>query len=533
MGIGAPGPERRLGGIDAILRRGAELYPNRVAIDDRLNGISLSYEELRRRSTQLAQALKRQGIKKGDLVPYAFYNEHTAIEVLFACCMLGAVAMPINVRLSPVEAHAYISRYDCRVFLGNAALAGLAPDSISSKILSKTEDARSGVMFYETLLAAESGAPMPPCATWEDPYMMAMTGGTTGLSKAAVWCHGGCMMDTLSVMLHMQVGRNTRFLCLAPTFHAAGLGWGLLPVLWQAGTVTMPPQPSFDPAFVLASINRGLAEYLLIVPAMIDPLYGLWHRNPITSVQSICVTSAPTPVGLRKKLGEMFPEAAIVAGYGMTETFSMTIQSPDEFLSMPNSVGIPSSVTRLRILDEAGREVPRGQPGHIYARTLAMSSGYHEDEANTAKAFVKIKGDTENLDWMATGDIGFLTESGHLTIVDRLKDVIITGGENVGSIEVENVLSELAGLSECAVVGVPDERWGERVVAVLVMKSGGWSGDETISRAKELCKKKLAGYKVPRDFVFMESLPRTSFGKVAKREVVKLVVAQSSVARSA
>src|SRR5690606_39004490 len=129
----------------------------------------------------------------------------------------------------------------------------------------------------------------------------------------------------------------------------------------------------------------------------------------------------------------------------------------------------------LRILDEAGREVPRGQPGHIYARTLAMSSGYHEDEANTAKAFVKIKGDTENLDWMATGDIGFLTESGHLTIVDRLKDVIITGGENVGSIEVEDVLSELAGLSECAVVGVPDERWGERVVAVLVMKSGGWS----------------------------------------------------------
>lgn len=514
-------PERRLGGIDFILRRGADLFPDRVAIDDRGCGRSLTYRELYSRATKLARGLERLGVQKGEGVAYAFFSEHAAIETLFACGILGAVAMPLNIRLHPNEAHAYLERHSCRVFIGNTKLKKLAPGSIEGLILTGDTDENDGrIRRYEDFLGAESDAPLPPRAYWEDPYMMAMTGGTTGLSKAAVWGHGGCMMDTLSVMSHMHIPRDVTSVCLAPTFHAAGLGWGLLPVLWQAGCIIMPPTPSFDPEFVFEMVRSGQGQYLLIVPAMVYAMHEAWDGVPFTGVNSICVTSAPTPVQLRHRLVEMFPEAMVMAGYGMTETLSMTIQSPSEFIEMPLSVGTPSAVTRVRVLDEAGKEVPRGTPGRIFARSMAMAYEYHNDPENTAKAFQSISEDSEGLQWLETGDIGFIAKTGQLTIVDRAKDVIITGGENVGSIELESVLSTLPDIQDCAVIGQPDPKWGEKIVAVLVKKETGGEDMDIARNAVDICKKNLADYKVPREVVLVDVLPRTSFGKIAKSELV-------------
>lgn len=520
-----PNPERRLGGIDFILRRTAEIHPGRIAIDDRLNRVALTYEELRARSSRLARALIARGVGKGDPVAYAFFNEHASLEILFACCMAGAVAVPLNNRLAPAEAREYLARQDVRAFVGNAALAGLVDGVALDTLILRGSDLPEGALDYEAALAGQSGDALPPQASWEDCYMMAMTGGTTGGPKAAVWSHGGCLMDTLAVLTHMEIKRGTASLCLAPTYHAAGLGWSVLPVLWQGGRLIMPPTPAFNARFVLDTLRREDIRYLMIVPAMIAPLADAWDGVPVTGLQSMCVASAPTPEPQRRRLQAMFPNAGIIAGYGMTETFSMCLQTMGEFLDFPASVGEPSAVTRVRIVDEDGKPVPRGEVGHILGRTMAMSLYYNNDPQNTAGTFRTLPGDPEGLEWMWTGDVGFMDDDGRVTIVDRAKDIIISGGENVPSVEVETVLLSHPAVKECAVVGKPDERWGERVVAVLVKQAGAPDDAALAAEAAALCRDRLAGYKVPKQFAFVDALPRSPFGKVLKRDLVKMELA--------
>ncbi|MBM3486500.1 MAG: long-chain fatty acid--CoA ligase [Alphaproteobacteria bacterium] len=517
-----PNPERRQAGIDFILRRSAELHPNRIAIDDRLSGTTLTYRGLEARASRLARALIARGVAKGEPVAYAFLNEHASLEALFACCMAGAVAVPLNNRLAPAEARDYLNRQEVAVFIANEALAGLADGAALRTRIIRGGKAAPGDLDYETLLDAERPDPLPPRAAWEDAYMMAMTGGTTGGPKAAVWSHGGCLLDTLGVIVNMEVARGDTTLCLAPTYHAAGLGWGVLPVLWQGGRVVMPPTATFNPRFVLEAVRTERVGYLLIVPAMIEPLRAAWDGRPIPELRAMCIASAPTPEPQRRIIQSIFPAARIIAGYGMTETFSMSMQGTGEFLSMPASVGEPALVSRIRIVDEAGRPVPRNTVGHILGRTMAMSLYYNNDAANTAHTFRVDPADPEGLAWMWTGDVGFMDDDGRVTIVDRAKDIIITGGENVASVEVETVLLDHPGVKECAVVGRHDDRWGERVVAVLVKQP---NAADDLALAREvlaLCRGRLAGYKVPKEIAFLDVLPRSPFGKVLKREIVRM-----------
>ncbi len=514
-------PERQLTGIDFVLRRAVDLYPARIAIDDRLRARSLSYGQLYARSTQLARALARLGVKRGDLLAYAFLNEHASLEALFACTLLGAVAVPINGRLSPGEVAGYLKRHQCKTMLVCAELAHLASAETTPLIVHRSTEGQppAGTLDYETLLGAEPEQPLPAVARWEDPYMMAMTGGTTGSPKAAVWGHGGCLLDILSVALHMNVPRGCKSICLAPTYHAAGLGWGVMPVLWQGGTVIMPPTATFNPAFLQSELRATHIHYLLVVPAHIEPLHDVWDQAALHA-DLVCVTSAPTAPAQRAKLAKMFPEANIVAGYGMTETFSMAIQTPGEFLSMATSVGEPSAVSRIRIVDDEGRPVPQGTRGHIVGRTLGMSMGYHDDEDNTRKSFQHLADDAEGLEWMMTGDVGVLDEEGRLTIVDRAKDIIITGGENVASLEVESVVSSHAQVRECAAVGLPDERWGEKVTIVIALRDTNGDRERVGREVIALCREKLASYKVPKTVAYLDALPRSPFGKVLKRDLV-------------
>lgn len=513
-------PERQRTGIDFVLRRAADLYPGRVAIDDRLRGRTVTYEQLRARSTQLARALARLGVGKGDLVAYAFFSEHASIEAMFACTMLGAIAVPLNGRLRNTEVWPYLQQHGCRLMLLNHELAHLANPELTPTLVLRggPVDGLDGALDYEALLAAESDTPLPPVAHWDDPHMMAMTGGTTGSPKAAIWAHGGCLLDILSVALHMGVGRGCTTICLAPTYHAAGLGWGVMPVLWQGGRVIMPPTVSFNARFLQSELRATRIDYLLLVPALIEPLHDVWDGEPL-QVGSLCVTSAPTAPAQRQKVSKMFPDAPIIAGYGMTETFSMTIQTPGEFLAQPLAVGEPSAVSRIRIVDDEGRRLPQGATGQIVARTLGMSLGYHDDEANTSKSFRCLPDDPEGLEWMMSGDIGRLDEEGRLTIVDRAKDIIITGGENVASVEVEAVIGEHPQVRECAAIGLPDERWGERLTVVAALRDMSLANEATARELVGLCRQRLAGYKVPKEIAFIEALPRSAFGKVLKRDL--------------
>ena len=518
----ADNPERRTGGYDFILARAAETYPDRTAIDDRLNAVRLSYAELRARVMRLARALRRLGVQKGDRVAYAFFNEHASIEAMFACSVLGAVAVPLNTRLHKSEASRYISAQECEVFLAREDLAGFGDDaSVKYRIVRGTGKRPSGALDYETLLGAEEAAALPPAARWEDPLMLAMTGGTTAGSKSVVWTHGGCMIDVLTVIVHLGVKRDYKTIAFAPTYHAVGLGRGFMPSFWQAGTVIFPATPGFSPAFLHQVAAVEDVHYVMLVPGMIEPLYRAWDGRPIGCLKSVSVSSAPTPLRLRRQLAEMFPTADLMMGYGMTESFSISLQRPADFLGHPEGVGEPSLDARVRIVDDDGRSVPRGEVGHIVARTLAMGLYYNNDAENTRLTFRRCTDDPEGMEWIFTGDLGRLDPDGRVTIVDRAKDIIISGGENVSSAEVEAAIIEHPKVRECAIVGLPDERWGEAVCAVVV-KTAEDIADEALAREiLAHCRRRLGGYKLPKRIAFLDVLPRSPFGKVLKRDLRK------------
>ena len=514
-------PERQLGGVDFILHRAAELYPDRVAIDDRLNGSRLTYADLRRRSIQLARALELLGVGKGDVVASAFRNEAMAFEVLFACCMLGAVTAPINTRLAPAEARKYLDRIGAFAFVGLHSLhvfvegTGVRHTVLRGEFGSVLPD---GVLEYEKLFAAHSGEPFPARAGWSDPYFICMTGGTTGGSKGAAASHASVLLDMLAIANHWTIRNGYRALCCAPVYHAAGLSWACMPLLWQGGTLVFPAIAAFDPVAFLRIVAEEGIDTFFIVPAMVGPLHEKWDGVPMTGVKSVALASAPVPEPLREKVAEMFPAADALVCYGMTECLMISSQQPKDFLQHGESSGEPALTARVRILDDAGLQVPRGTPGNVVTRTFGQALRYQNDPANTAVTFRPCPGDPETLDWLYTGDVGFLDDGGRITLLDRAKDIIISGGENVASAEVESVLALHAKVRECAVIGLADEKWGEMVCAVIVTADG---TDEP-GLAKELlslCRERLAGYKAPKRFVFTAALPRSAFGKVLKREL--------------
>jgi fatty-acyl-CoA synthase len=514
--------ERQRGGVDFLLHRAAEICPDRVAIDDRMNGLILTYAELRARSIRLARGLRSLGINKGDVVATAFRNEVYAIEVLFACAMIGAVSAPLNNRLSPIEAREFIKAQGASAFVGNSAYRPFAEGTNVGHVVIQggidTGQAFGDEREYEGLLLGQSAMPFPPQATWVDPYMIGMTGGTTGGSKGAIWSHGGIMFDVLSIINHWGIRRGFRSLCYAPLYHGAGLTWACLPVLWQVGTIILPASPSFDAVAFLESVVRDQLDCFFLVPAMVPPLYLSWNGVPMTGVKSIALSAAPVPKTTRLKVKEMFPAADSLVCYGMTECFSMTMQDPRDFVTYGDTVGHHALTARVRIVNDDGCEVSIGTAGNVVARTLAESLGYNNNPASTATTFAPCKDDPEQLDWVYTGDVGYFNADGRLTLLDRAKDIIISGGENVPSIEVEATLTLDPDVIECAAVGVANDKWGEMVFAIIVAAPG-VDRKSLAKRLLALCRERLATFKVPKSYVFIESLPRSSSGKVLKREL--------------
>lgn len=512
--------ERRLAGLDFLLTRSAELTPNALAIDDLLSQRQLTFGELHERTLRLANGLQGLGICAGSRVAYALPNSHQAVETLFACALLGAVAVPLNTRLHPGEASRFLGKHKVTACITHEDLAALgSADSITTRLCVDG----SADSPYERLIGANQATSPAHQTRWEDPFALGMTGGTTGGSKAVVWSHGGYMMDMLTVIAHLGLQRRDTTVCLAPTYHIAGLGWALLPVLWHGGTVIFPPSPSFDPDFVVRTLRERRVDYLFMVPAMVEPLYAAWDDAPFDQPRTLALASAPTHEPQRIKLARMFPGTELVTGYGMTETFSISFQASGDFLSHADGCGEATLGTRVKVVDGDNRELPRGREGRILARTLALGYYDHDPQA-TQTAFVTLADDPQGLEWMDTGDIGTMDDAGRLRITDRAKDVVITGGENVATSEVEAVVASHPDVLECAAFGLPDDRWGELLTIALVRRSEPQQGApmddrELVAGIIELCRGKLARYKVPKAAVFLDALPRSHFGKVLKRQL--------------
>ena len=514
-------PERQLANIAFIVSRGSELHPDRIAIDDLLNGNRLTYRQLDERTTRLARALSRAGIAAGDFVAAMFWNEHAIVETIFACARIGAIVAPLNVRLRAKDVCEYVNDHGCCAIVANAGFSYLfaAADADIRIARGGEEGPAAGWQDYETLLAAEAAHPLPPVTAFDAPYRLVSTGGTTGKSKGVLHSHVGTLFTVLADIAEYGIRRGWQTLSVLPAYHVAGMEWGLFTILWRGGTVVFPTGTSFDPVRYLAEIRARNIEYLPLVPALINPLFDAWDGEPLTGPRTVVTTAAPTPAPLRRKLAEMFPEADILAAAGLSESLNMATQSPGELLSHPDGIGAPHIDTRVLILDQDDRVVPRGQPGHIAMRNFNTALGYHRNPEAAAVTWRPRRDDPEGLHWCFTGDVGVMDEDGRITIVDRSKDVILTGGESVPSVEVETVYADHPGIVDCAAVGVEDERWGEAILLVAVPKDPDVPVQDLAVNLFRFGRDRLAGFKVPKRVAFIDALPRSHFGKVLKRDL--------------
>ena len=517
--------ERQLANIAWMVSRGAELHPDRIAIDDLLSQRRLSYGELDARITRLARGLIGAGIGKGDMVATMFWNEHAIVETIFACARIGAIVAPLNVRLLGSEVTEYVNDHDCRAIVANAEFAGLFAGATPTIRIAKGDI--EGWQDYEAVIAAQTDTAMPMATCFDEPWRLVSTGGTTGKSKGVLHSHVGTLFTVLADIAEYGIRRFWQTLSVLPAYHVAGMEWGLFTILWRGGTVIFTATKSFDPVRYLAEVRTRDIEYLPLVPALINPLFNAWDGIPLTGPRTVVTTAAPTSAPLRRKLSEMFPEADILAAAGLSESLNMATQGRGELLEYPESIGMPHVDTRVLILDDHDRPVPRGEPGHIAMRNFNTALGYHRNAEATAATWRLRRNDPEGLEWCFTGDIGVMDGDGRISIVDRSKDVIITGGESVPSVEVETVYAECPDIRDCAAVGVEDTHWGEAILLVAVRiapkteaSTDQGPADEDLANDLFLFgRDRLAGFKVPRKIAFVDALPRSHFGKVLKRDL--------------
>ncbi len=510
-------PERLKATVGYILSRGAELHPDRIAVDDLLNGRRLTYRELDGRANRLARALARQGVGRGDIVATMLWNEHAIVETLFACARIGAIFAPLNVRLRAADVADYLGGRDCAAIVTSADFGDRFADVPAGIPIAR--GGGDGWLDFEALLDAEEAGPLAADIPFDEPYRLVGTGGTTGRSKGVLHSHVGTLFTVLADIAEFGLRRGWKTFSVLPAYHVAGMEWGMLTVLWRCGTVVFPAKTSFDPKHFLDEVRARAIEYLPLVPAVIGPLHAAWDGEPLTDVRVVVSTAAPTPLALREKLADMFPGADLIAAAGLSESLNMAAQSPGEFLTHPAGIGEPHVDTRVLILDDDDREVPRGTPGHVAQRNFNTALCYLGDPEASAATWRPRKGDAEGLHWCFTGDIGVMDDDGRLTIVDRSKDVVKTGGESVPSVEVESVYAGHPALSDCAVVGIEDAQWGEAIVLVAVAADPSADWEALAAELYRFGRDNLAGFKVPKRIAFLDALPRSHFGKVLKRDL--------------
>ncbi|UGT62679.1 long-chain-fatty-acid--CoA ligase [Nocardia asteroides] len=507
----------------AAIRRIASYQPTTPAIG--YPGIELDYATLDDRAARLAAVLAGRGIRAGDRVAYAGLNSPAFLLTLFATVRLGAVFVPVNFRLAGPELQG--------VLAGSGAVALVAEEGHRAVV----DSVREHTALRELLLVdddAEIPAPPEPDAPWEpwsrllqqaqpdddvvargfdDPAVLMFTSGTTGAPKGVTLTHGNIWWNGVNVDTRLHTRRDDVTYGVAPLFHIGGLNALLLRTLTRGGTAVL--RRSFDPPRFLADLVEQRVNSFFAVPAMLAALArvpGIWEAD-LSALHSVVVAAAPVPPSLIEQYaahGILLQQA-----WGLTETAPFATHLPAEYtMRKLGSAGIAMPHTEVGVVDPAtNTAVAPGEPGEIVVRGPNVTPGYWNNPAATAAAF-----DAEG--WFHSGDIGYLDADGFLYIVDRLKDMIISGGENIYPAEVENALADLPGVIDVAVVGADDPQWGETVVAVLCIAEGSEVGLEAV---REHAARRLARYKLPRRVQFVDALPRNASGKLDKRAVRALL----------
>jgi long-chain acyl-CoA synthetase len=499
------------------LRRAMQINARGIATID--GDRARTWAEVGARVARLAGGLVALGVRPGDRVAILALNSDRYLETYLATAWAGAVIVPLNIRWSlPENADAMA---DCRagVLLFDRAYATIAAELAAtlpgSRLIHLEDDVPTvGILGYEALIA--SAEPLPPeLPRSEDLAGIFYTGGTTGRSKGVMLSHGNLTANALNALAEGLFGASSIYLHAAPMFHLAN--GGAMYAILLSGAVNVMIK-SFSPEAVMAAIQSRRVTDILLVPTMIQMLVdhpGIKDYD-LASLKRVAYGASPISEALLDRASSALPGAEFCQAYGMTELSPIaTILHWREHTGEGRRKGRHRSGGRatigceVRVVDSDDNPVPPGTIGEIVARGDTVMLGYWERPEETARALAG--------GWMHTGDGGYMHEDGFVYVVDRVKDMIISGGENVYSIEVENAIARHPAVLQCAVIGIPSEQWGEQVHAVVVRRADHAVTPEEIIA---FCRRQIAGYKAPRSVEITEAaLPMSGAGKILKRQL--------------
>ena len=502
--------------LSDVIRRSARRHPGKLAIV--CGDTRWTYAEFDAIVSRLAAGLAGRGIAAGDRVAVLARNSHAFAALRFALARLGAVLVPINFMLKAEEV-AYILRHaGARLLATDSGLAPVAREAaaldtaVREFLWLPSEEASTpvdGMTRFDVLVEGAPGEPPELSFSGNELAQIVYTSGTESAPKGAMLTHDAVISEYVSCIVDAEIARDDLMLHALPLYHCAQLDVFLGPCLYVGATSVITAKPT--PENILPLIERhGISAFFapptVWIGLLRSPLFDTTRLDTLTKGY---YGASIMPIEVLRELSSRLPAVRLWNLYGQTEIAPLaTMLGPDDQLRKAGSAGRPVLNVETRVVDEAMRDVEPGEIGEIVHRSPHLMLGYYHDDERTAAAFEG--------GWFHSGDLGVMDDEGCITVVDRKKDMIKTGGENVASREVEEAIYRLAGVSEVAVIGVPHPRWVEGVVAVIVAKNGHVLDERAVL---DHCALHLAGFKTPKRVVFVDALPKNPSGKLLKREL--------------
>ncbi|NYT67591.1 class I adenylate-forming enzyme family protein [Pusillimonas noertemannii] len=489
--------------ISQILPRARALYADRLAISD--GELRFTFEELGNRVDALVGGLKSKGLQPGDRIAILDVNSYRYAEMYYACAQAGFILLPLNSRLAPLELKFVLEDSGAKALVVTEPFFETA-EGLTIDVLIKD---------YDALIASAPPDTHVADAALDDIVQIYYTSGTTGEPKGVCLTHRNMVASAFDSIVAAELGQNDIWLHAAPMFHLVD-AWALwsMPLLGAAQVMV-----HFAPEKMMEVVQKAKPTAVALPPTLINMIinHPKVHDYDLSSLRLIMYGGSPAPLGVLQKAVEVIPTSYLQA-YGTTETSGMTalasacdfhVTGTAEQQALTSNAGRPVPHIRLEIFDDNAQPLPRGQVGEVVISGARVMKEYWNKPEHTAEALKD--------GWYHTGDVGYVDDAGRLFIVDRKKDMIISGGENVYSVEVESLISQHPAVLEVAVIGVPDKQWGEAVKAIVVARDGTFVTAEDIV---DFCRGKIAGYKIPKSFDFSQTpLPKTGPGKIAKRHL--------------
>jgi len=464
---------------------------------------TIGYAELNNRIERVAGWLLAQGVGPGDVVAVLLRNSPAFIELAFAASHIGSVFLPINFRLAAEEVAYILSNSGAVLLVADDDLPAARDQGIRTILI----DAAARDTLTTVACKARPARCYPSAA--DDLFRIMYTSGTTDRPKGVMHSYANYHWKCADHAIVLGISSDTRLLVVGPLYHVGAFDLPGMAVLAWGGTIILLRE--FDPDAALAAIARHQVNAAWLAPIMTTALLACPTRkaHDLSSLKWVIGGGERTPESRIREFSHYFTNARYIDAYGLTESLSGdTFMDPGREIEKTGSTGRATPHVDIAILDDAGQKLSPGEEGEICLRGPKVFRGYWRAPEKTAAAFVD--------GWFRTGDMGHLDAEDYLFITDRKKDMILSGGENIASSEVERVVQLMPGVQEAAVIGIPDERWGEVPVAVIVPMPDATISDEALVAH---CREHLAGFKVPRRLVLLETLPRNPSGKVLKREL--------------